>query len=267
MRVGRCSLLIGTGTFCVTVGTVAHAETNSPPGADALDRTAEAPPRPVPESAPLATQPRKASVGADLGYTLLGTPRDSGASYDAALAWGGHVRIEIRPWLGLRLLARMTRHSVDVNRGGLADGHEELRAVPLDQPPLDLALIGARLEPTWVVTPTFRLRLGAEAGFASLSAEPAAGRLGTGCQSHCDLETAHRTGTIVEFAGTLGSTYDLIENWLAMTVDVSLGGFLAPAGPLFRPVQAFADGSMLSVDGLPEPKATLTLGWGWEVLF
>ncbi len=220
-------------------------------------------PEPVPESPPIEREERKVLLGPDIGYTLLLPRGDAPVSFEAGFTWGGHARVEVLDWLGVRLSARNSRHAVDLAPGALRTPDAGvLDGVALEHPPLDIWTLGARLEPTWVATPRLRLWGGLGVGWARIETGEVEARLSE-CSEQCDLHTEQRRGSASELDVALGSTYDVIPRWVAASLEVSGAGFVGPqVGSLFRedePMQAFVDGSMLHVAALPE------LGSAWAL--
>jgi hypothetical protein len=210
---------------------------------------------PVPEAPPLAPAARTVTIGADLGYALLTAGGRGSVSYEPGLAWGGHVRIELRPWLGLRLSALNSRHAVHLASGALSTPDATaLDGVTLHHPPLDVWRLGARIEPTWVATSRLRLWGGPGAEWVRVETDGIDARLGD-CSEQCELATAKRSGSAVQLLASVGVTLDVIQHWVAASLAVSGGGFVGqPAGPLFdsrRPMQGFVAGSMLHLAALP----------------
>jgi hypothetical protein len=241
---------------------VAHAEP--------ADFDAESPPDPVPEAPPLERFERKVLVGGDFGVAMFVPRGERGVSYEPAPAWGGHARVELRPWIGLRLGARNSRHRVDLARGALrTTDSAAIDGAELDHPPLDVWLLGARLEPTWVATPRLRLWAGPGVGWARIETDAIEARI-PDC-TECRLETAKRSGSAVELSGALGATLDVVPHWLAASLAVSAGGFVGNAvGNLFdaeRPMQAFGGGSMLHVAALPELGGSYSMLLSMDLLF
>lgn len=214
---------------------------------------------------------RKVLVGPDVGYALLTHRGDAGVSYEAGLTWGGHARIELRPWMGLRFSARNSRHVVDLAPGALSTSDSAaLDGVELDHPLLDVWKLEARFEPTWVATSRLRLWAGPGVGWARFETSELEARV-SDCTVQCRLQTPKRQGSAVELSGALGATYDVIPRWVAASLAVSGGGFVGkPVGTLFdeqHPMQAFVDGSMLHLAALPEPASAFAGRLSVDVIF
>lgn len=225
-------------------------------------------PAPVPEVAPLGPRERLVLVGPDLGVALLRAKGGSGVTYEPGFAWGGHARLELRPWLGLRLSARHSEHVVDLARGALVSDADAsaFGALVIEHPPLDAWLLAARLEPTWVVSSRLRLWLGAGVGWLRLEVEPATGEL-PACDANCELFTAKRSGVGLELSGALGATLDVVPRWVTVSLAVSGAGLTRQSGRLYEPVQGFVAGSMLHLEGLPQPSGSYAALGSVDVIF
>jgi hypothetical protein len=206
------------------------------------------PPAPRAEEQPglFLEQPRPPSkvrhveVGPDFGLWSRPAENDS-ASYSAGFGWGAHARIEILPVLGFSAYANDAKHSVT-----MADP-------AIDQPAIDILQIGARIEPTWRVMPTLRLWLGL--GIAWARAEAPAPTM-DGFQ---DSSLTDRTGVFLEYSCALGGTYDVIPNWLALSLSVSGGLMANQSGDMFDETQAITNtGGMSRLPGLPEMESSFS---------
>lgn len=200
---------------------------------------------------------RKVELGPHFGVEYL-PASGSGVSYGPGFAWGGHARIVLAPWLGLRVSFTQSSQPVSVPDGalGLPAGTH------IDQPDLSVLLLRVRVEPTWVVSPRFRLWAGVGAGWGRISA-PAVTTSG----AQAGLHSATRKGVMLEFAGELGASFDVIPNWLAVSLMGSGGVLTNQTGEVFTPSQAFtADGHRIQLAGLPHFGSSLSALLGVGVL-
>lgn len=254
--------LSGAGSLLVFGAPAAAQPEASPPAS---------PPAPPAEEA--IVRHRKLVLGVDEGVVWRPAKDAVGVTYAAGLAWGVSGRIEPAPWLGVRLLTRYTRQRVTLETGALGTD-ETLRGVDLDHPPLDSWLLGARVEPTWVVAPGLRLWAGVGAGWTTLQTDAPIGSLPRAvCAQNCAVRTGRRTGTLVEIQGALGLGYDLIRERLLAGFTLTGATFTDQSGTLFTEkhhgnrddeLQAFAAGRMYRLAPLPpfsgELGALVTLG-------
>lgn len=201
-------------------------------------------PEPVPRTEPEEPPSRLLEVGPFFGYTLRSSKSDA-ISYLVAPTWGFYARPQVTPWLGIRLFYRQESIPVSVARGGLELPAWPLGATDFDQPNLRLRSLGARAEPTWVVSP--RLRLSALIGIAWLryvAPEPVS-------RGDLKIDTAARSA--VELNTSLGASvsYDIIPDWFALSLGVTHGFVHNRSGDAYDPVQAFANGGRLFLGPLP----------------
>jgi hypothetical protein len=177
---------------------------------------------------------RHVEIGPDFGVWSR-SAKDDSASYGAGFAYGAHARVEILPVLGFSIYANNAHHEVTV-----ADQS-------VDQPALQVFQMGARLEPTWPVLPTLRLWLGLGVAWGRASADAPT------VNDIQDSSMADRAGVFLEYSAALGGTYDVIPNWLALSLSVSGGVMTNQSGDLFDDTQAITNnGQMSRLSGLPE---------------
>lgn len=232
-------------------------EQKPPPPPPPPPRADEQQPRPYLKLPEPEKPSRKVELGPHAGVEYL-PARGSGVGYGAGFAWGVHARIEIAPWMGFRVSFTQSSQPVTVPDGalGLPAGTH------IDQPDLSLLLLRVRLEPTWVVSPRLRLWAGVGAGWGRISA-PALTTSGT----LSGIRSARRSGVMLEFAGELGGSFDVIPNWLTASLMLSGGVLTNETGEVFTPSQAFtSDGHRIQLDGLPHFGSSLSALLGVGVL-
>lgn len=186
---------------------------------------------------------RKLEIGPDFGITVRSAEGD-GVSYSPGFTWGAHLRVELVSFLGFRAYFNNSYHAVDVPAGAL--GPDEV-----DQEDLKVTVIGARLEPTWVVTPELRLWAGVGVAWGRVFAEEP--------ETTPPVASHDRSGVLLEWTGSLGGSYDVVPNWLALTLLLS-GGFVTnQSGDVFDRTQAISQtGQITYLGGLPEFSSTLS---------
>jgi hypothetical protein len=191
---------------------------------------------------------RKLEVGPDFGITAREAEGD-GVSYSPGFTWGAHLRVELVSFLGFRAYFNNSYHAVDVPDGALAV--HSLSPDQVDQEALKVTVIGARLEPTWVVTPELRLWAGLGVAWGRVFAEEPS--------TEPEVASHDRTGVLLEWTGSLGGSYDVIPNWFAVTLLLS-GGFVSnQSGDVFDRTQAISQtGQITYLGGLPEFASTLS---------
>lgn len=222
---------------------------------------AASPPKPVPETKAEAVRERKVEVGPDLGVAFR--PDDDGGPirYSPGFAWGAHARIDYAPWLGVRPWVRHSSHAVSIERGGLATSeYSVLSQVSFDQPNLSLWSLGIQIEPTLWITRSLAIWSGFGIDWGRLEAsQPSAALSPCALGESCAVQTAYRTGVLVELTSSLGATLDLIPEWLVALATVQYGFTIEESGGLFDPVQAFVGGQMQHLRGLPRMRTGVTV--------
>jgi hypothetical protein len=212
----------------------------------AQPHAADQKPAPYLKTPPPAQPVRKVEVGPDFG--VWQRPADgSDASYGPGFSWGVHARIEIASWIAVRTSFVHNDLPVTVRSGSLG-----LTGADIHQPDLEVTLLGARLEPTWVVTPRFRAWLGLGIAWGRVVGPPltTSGAFGT-------LNASERDGVLLESSGALGLTVDVIPNWLSASLAGSAGFLTNQSGSLFDGQQDRDEaGQYVFVGGLPKFSAS-----------
>jgi hypothetical protein len=228
-----------------------------PPPAPALPppRADEQEPRPYTQ-APGAPEPlRNVDLGPDFGVAYRPASGDD-VSYGPGFAWGLHMRIELARWLGFRAYFVNSDHSVEIAPGALNVPESQIH-----QPDLEMTLIAGRIEPTWVVTPRLRLWGGPSVGLSYFIA-PVSRTTGS-----FELESARRTGAVMEFGGALGATFDVIPAWMTAQLYGTAATTVGDTGDAFDPPQSFdATGNRRYMGGLPKFAGSFALLAGFGVV-
>lgn len=185
----------------------------------------------------------QAEVGPDVG--VIGRANAGDVSYTPGFAYGGHVRVWVLPWLGVRALARHVEH--DIELGSLA--------ASMGNPTLPLRvrsneLLGA-IEPTLPLSPRISLYGGPSVSWQYLSTEPPVG--GT-------LKLIERRGSFLEFGVNLGVSFEAIPHWLRLEANFNPSLPVGQRGDFFDETQAFdPNGSRQSAAGFPRFQAAYSL--------
>jgi len=219
-------------------------------------RSDEQEPRPYLHTFRPLTKDQHIEVGPDAGVWFR-TAKGDGVEYAPGFAWGVHARAELWQYLDFAAYFNRAQHSVDVPRGslGLAD-------TDVEQPALDVLQIGARLEPTLRPIPPLRLWLGLGVAWGHITAD-APTISGANAATYAD-----RTGVYLEYAATLGATWDVIPSWLAISLSASGGLLTNQSGDLFHDHQVIGkDGTLARLAALPELESSYAalLGVGIEL--
>ncbi len=176
----------------------------------------------------------------------------NGVHYGTGWTIGGHLRVDIFRWLGVRFIARVE----EANDVSFDDGSLGLpRGTDLDQPSLQRVLLGLSIEPTWNVTRKLDLWAGVGANWGRTIADRAAA---SGAQS---LLLPPRAAVFVEVPFSLGARYELLDDWLVVNACGTLGLLADQSGSMISPYPTpGASGQLVTVGAFPE------LGTSWTFL-
>ncbi|HSC87633.1 MAG TPA: hypothetical protein VLC09_10200 [Polyangiaceae bacterium] len=188
--------------------------------------------------------PRAPSRKVELAFLFGSVIRPSGQDaihYETGYFLGGSARVELAPWMGVRLLYREEHVPVLVQPGGFDYG----TTLPFDftQPDLEIVTIGMRVEPTWVLHPRFRLFGVLGAGWVRMDAPvPTA----PGFQME-----GKRSATEVNMPIGVGVAYEILPNWVNCTMSFTYGVAFDQHGRAYEPLQAVVDGKIVYLAPLP----------------
>lgn len=224
---------------CLTV-VAAHASAADPQASDHP---------PLPPS-------RRVELGFDTG--LARRPASgSDLSYATGVLWGGHISLPLASWLNFRAAAAESAAPVTLREGALG-----LTDTEVSQPDLDVLCVSARLEPAWKVSSVVRLWAGPEVAWIRATAREPTTR-GT-----LVIRTATRHGVALEVGGSVGSSLEVIPNWLVLGLSVGAFSVLDQGGSLHDRVQGFdQDGHMLQIGRYPKFAGSFRSVLGLGVLF
>ncbi|MBN1606136.1 MAG: hypothetical protein JW940_05860 [Polyangiaceae bacterium] len=224
---------------CLMVG-AAHASAAEP-------RASDNPPLPP---------SRRVELGFDTG--LARRPASgSDLSYATGVLWGGHIALPLASWLAFRATAAQSAAPVTLRKGalGLAD-------TEVSQPDLNVLFVSARLEPTWKLSSVVRLWAGPEVAWIRTTArEPTT-------KGALVIRTAIRHGVALEVGGSVGSSLEVIPDWLVLGLSVGAFTVLDQGGTLHDRVQGFdQNGHMLKIGRYPKFAGSFRSVLGLGVLF
>jgi hypothetical protein len=255
----RAAILGRLGVVLVVTASAALAA-ESPAGAPAPAPTPPPPtptpdlvlgPRPDVVEPPIAEDRwRHVELGFDGG--LGRRPGDAGkVHYGLSSVWGMHARIEILRWLGARALVQLEHNSVSFDDGALGLPEH----TTYEQSDLSRILLGAELEPTWSPMKRLDLFAGCGIGWGRTTAE----ELQTGGPQTVSLPI--RSAVFVEVPFSVGGRFEVLPNWVELTLSATLGVLSNQSGALFTPENTPGkSGTLVTVGGFPE------LGTSWNVL-
>jgi hypothetical protein len=194
-------------------------------------------------------------VGVDVGLVRRPATGED-ASYATATSWGGHLRVNLAAWLGLRVLVQTMSHPVT-----LRDGALDVQGARIDQPGLETLSMQAWLEPTWSPVHHVRLWAGPWMGWGRVTApEP-------DLEGALSVRSAERHGVILEAGVGVGTTYEIVPSWVALNTVLGAGLMVDQTGSMFQDAQGFdEEGHRLSVGKLPEFAGSFQASAGLGVL-
>jgi hypothetical protein len=237
IRVGCCVFFAALGLALLGGSAEAQTMTDSE---DAHDSE--------PSSSRAAGRLKQMQLGVDVG-AIRRPAVGSHVSYGTGLAVGGHARVRLAQWLGLRLMVMGSRHSVTIRDGGLGvDGTR------VTHPDLDTIFMASRLEPTWDLSRRVQVWAGPMLGWGrSTAPEPR-------IEGVRQVRTADRSGVMLAGGLEFGAAVVVIPNWLMFNTSFGSALMLEQSGSMFKAVQGFdQDGHRLFVD--PLPKFTSSHQW------
>lgn len=229
----------------------ARAEEEAAPQAEEaalppLDPDAQEFPHVRPRDEPVAPS-RRLELGALVG--LVSRPSDSDAiRYQPGYTFGGFARVELMPWLGVRLHYRQERIAVDVDPGAF-DFEGQNYSFDWHQPALEVVSIGGRFEPTWVIHPQFRAFAVLGISWTRFDAKMP--------EAPGFLLQGKRSATEVNFPLGLGASVEILPNWLSASLSLTYGFIMDAHGAAYQPLQAIVDGQMVYLAPLPAPRGVL----------
>lgn len=191
---------------------------------------------------------RWASAGGFIGRVHRTSQSDS-ISYRPGIAWGGYLRPELTPWLGLRLFYREERIPVQVDKGAFDYG-DDTYDDDFEQQDMEMLNLGARLEPTWVVHP--RLRLRGVAGWSWLWFRVPFPR-----SEDFELKRTFRSAVQMDFSFGAGLSFDIVENWIDISLDTSYSVPGGRTGTAYKNAQIIRDGEIHHIAPMPKLESSL----------
>jgi opacity protein-like surface antigen len=207
-------------------------------------------PAPVPEPPHTEAPSRRVELGIDGG--VGNRPASSGAvHYGVTSAFGFHARIDPLKWLGVRVVVRYESNGVSFDAGalGLPNG------TTYDQSALARVYLGAAVEPTWSPVERLGLFAGLGAGWARSTAQ----ELHTSGAEVVELPI--RSSVFLEFPLSIGARYEVVRNWVMLSLAGSVGFLSNQDGKMLSSEQTPGkSGQLVTVGGFPE------FGTSWNLL-
>lgn len=179
---------------------------------------------------------RHGEVGAALAWLSRPFANARGAvpmSYRPTVGVGLHLQWELRPWLHMRPYFLWGAHTVDLQPGALSTSTpNSIRTDSLFEAiTASTFSFGAKVAPTWNLSPRVRLWLVAGVGYGRATfrgvtlTEPG----GT------PFTVPDRDGAFIEFPVGLGGAYEILPGRAAFTVEVTGAPAVAQTGSAYEP--------------------------------
>jgi hypothetical protein len=211
---------------------------------------------------------RHLEIGGDFALVLrpLSTAEiDNGTSYSPAPAWGVHVRWSMLSWLRFHAYFFDAHHDIQIPAGALStpDGDSISPNAVITNATVNTFVFGARLSPTWVITDRFRGWVSAGVGWGRFEFP-----IMTVTESGQDpFDIRERNAVFVEFPFGVGASYDIIERWLAIEIEVTAAPITGQSGKAHQDVQVTdAEGQIRSVDGFGAIDASIVQSLGLSLI-
>jgi hypothetical protein len=127
---------------------------------------------------------------------------------------------------------------------GAFDFEESTFDFDFTQPDLTIVNLGARLEPTWTIHPRFRLR--AVVGWSWLRMRAAAPKA-----EGFEIKKTFRAAVQTEITLGGGLSFDVVQDWLDVGVDIAHGFPNSRGGDAYEDQQVIVDGQIRHIAPLP----------------
>lgn len=189
-------------------------------------------------------------IGPDFG--LIERPaqaNDTGIAYGRGYVYGAHAQILTAPWLRFSVYYLRARQPLTIPDGSLREG----TSVEGDEH-LSSYVLGARIQPTLNLGRRLHLWANAGAGWGKVWAPAMELRDASGT-----MRIGERDGVLVEVPLGLGGSFDIIERWLAISVDATYALLLEQSGSVYGGAQIIdARGTMSQVGPFPKLGSAMT---------
>lgn len=203
-----------------------------------------------------------AEFGASVGWIQRTAVKDashnpSQIGYGAALGETVQFKAQLWPWLRLGAYYQRAYHKVEIPTSSLRPPGTEI-----DLGSMLAFSIGARLEPTLVLTPRLRLWGILGIGWGRMTVGRMKVSVATGSYT-----VQEREGVLVEAPMGLGGAFHVIPGWLAVTFDTTISPNYAQSGSLHEPTQYVdSSGMMRHTEPMPELSYTFAQMFGVALL-
>ncbi len=244
-------------------GALAAPPIPEPPEARAKREAATPRPPPFPEDPPLAKLPlkRRFDIGTDLllvnrpaADTIDGAP--SHIAYRPALGFGFHARIQVIRYLQVGAYFAGATHGFTSGQGALGVHGS------IESDSLSTLWFGAKLMPTLPLGDYVRLFGTLGLGWGRFEVPQMTVRE----PGRASFIIKGRGNSFVEFPIGMGASFEVIENWLSVDVEITGSPTLSRKGTSFVPVQAIDNGRKRTIDSMAETHMSFVQSFGLSLL-
>ncbi|MCH2109976.1 MAG: hypothetical protein MK135_11645 [Polyangiaceae bacterium] len=184
-------------------------------------------------------------VGGFMGLVVRPSKK-SGIEFGPGIAYGAYLRPEITSWLGARLYYRQESLTVSVEPGAF-DWEGDSYDFEWEQPNLKVVSLGLNLEPTLVLRPRLR-------AYGILGLGWVRYRAATPEAEGQDFGKFYRSAVEIDLNLGLGASWDIVPNWLNVSLSASYGFPFSQSGDAYSAQQIIIDGQASMIAPLPETK-------------
>lgn len=185
------------------------------------------------------------SVLAGLGTRHASTDdgvNPDGIGYDPAFQLAFQGRGYVWPWLNFAVYHLRASHEISLPRGAAGMDYETV-----DMGTVLTYSLGARLEPTYRVSDSFRTWLSLGVGWGRMSLEKV-----TVYEEARSYTVRERAGVFVEVPVGIGASYEVVPRWLAVQAEANVAHLSKQSGKLFDPTPYVdSQGSRGTVEPMP----------------
>ena len=180
-----------------------------------------------------------------------------GIGYDPAFQLGFQGRGYVWPWLNFAVYHKRASHKLNLPHG----------AAGMDYNSIDMGTVltyslGARLEPTYPVTDSFRTWLSIGVGWGRMSLEKV-----TVHEDTRSYTVRERAGVFVEVPIGIGASYEVIPRWLRVQAEANVAHLSKQSGKLFDTTPYVDDqGSLGTVDPMPTQTISTSMVLGVSLI-
>jgi len=190
---------------------------------------------------------------------------ENGTRYAPAPAWGLHLRWRLLSFLRFHAYFVDSHHTVELPQGALVPSTDN--AIASDATPSEISVatfvFGGRLAPTWELSERLRLWLAAGVGWGRFEYPTMTITEADGAQ----FEVRERDGSFVEFPFSVGGSFDVIDRWLAVELELTAAPATGQSGSAHRTFQTTdADGQIRQVGGFGAIEASFTQTIGLSLI-